>query len=168
VNDGTGLAEALLGLPGFRVLQVTEEPAEVVVVVETIVELEGCAGCGTRAVAHERRPTAIRDLACFGRPARLVWRKRRWRCPEPACVRKTWTETSEHLDAQVVFTRRAGAGIMPAGRRARPAGVEGGRGAGGVLVDGDERCGRAWHPAGRRPRPGRCGAPPRDRRDVVS
>lgn len=121
MNDGTGFAEALLGLPGFRVLEVTESSAEVVIDIETIVEIEGCSGCGTRAVAHERRPTAIRDLPCFGRPARLVWRKRRWRCPEPRCERKTWTETSEHLDAQVVLTRRAGAeACRQVGELARP------------------------------------------------
>ena len=121
MNDGTGLAEALLGLPGFRVLEVTEAEAEVVVVVETTAVIEGCAACGTRAVAHERRPTAIRDLPCFGRPARLVWRKRRWRCPEPLCERKTWTEDSEHLDAQVVLTRRAGAeACRQVGELARP------------------------------------------------
>jgi transposase len=49
----------------------------------------------------------VRDLTCFGRPARLIWRKRRWRCREPHCDAKTWTETSEHVDAQVVLTRRA-------------------------------------------------------------
>jgi transposase len=121
VNDGTGLAEALLGLPGFRVLEVSETVEELVIVVETIVEVEGCCACGSRAAAHERRPTAIRDLACFGRPARLVWRKRRWRCPEPACARKTWTESSEHLDAQVVLTRRAGVeACRQVGELARP------------------------------------------------
>ena len=121
MSEGTGLAEALLGLPGFRVLEVSETPEELVIVVETIVEVEGCVGCGTRAVAHERRPMSIRDLPCFGRPARLVWRKRRWRCPEPVCARKTWTEASEHLDAQVVLTRRAGAeACRQVGELARP------------------------------------------------
>ena len=121
MSDGTGLAEALLGLAGFRVLEVSETPAELVVVIETIVEAEGCTGCGSRAVAHERRSTAIRDLPCFGRPARLVWRKRRWRCPEAACDRKTWSETSVHLDAQVVLTRRAGAeACRQVGELARP------------------------------------------------
>jgi transposase len=50
-----------------------------------------------------------------------VWRKRRWRCREPRCDRKTWTETSEHLDAQVVLTRRAGAeACRQVGELARP------------------------------------------------
>ncbi len=42
----------------------------------------------------------IRDLGCFDRPARLPWIKRRWRCVDPDCEAKTWTEGSEHVDAQ--------------------------------------------------------------------
>ena len=62
-----------------------------------------------RAEAQDRMPIDIRDLACFGRPARLVWNKRRWRCTEADCEAKTWTEHSDHVDAQAVLTRRAGA-----------------------------------------------------------
>jgi transposase len=121
VSDGTGLAEALLGLPGFRVLDVVETTVELVVRIETTATLMGCAGCGTRAEVHDRVEVAIRDLPCFGRPARLIWRKRRWRCREPRCERKTWTETSQHLDAQVVLTRRAGAeACRQVGELARP------------------------------------------------
>ncbi len=46
-----------------------------VITVETTVEFVGCATCGIRAVAHERKVVAVRDLTYFGRPARLVWRK---------------------------------------------------------------------------------------------
>jgi len=121
VSDGTGLAEALLGLPGFRVLEVFETAEELVVRVETTATVAGCEGCGVRAEAQDRVEVAVRDLACFGRPARLVWRKRRWRCREPLCERRTWTETSEHLDAQVVLTRRAGAeACRQVGELARP------------------------------------------------
>jgi hypothetical protein len=121
VSDGTGLAEALLGLPGFRVLEVTESPTELVVRVETMATVTGCAGWGVRAECHDRVDVAVRDLPCFGRPARLVWCKRRWRCREPLCDRKTWTETSEHVDARVVLTRRAGAeACRQVGELARP------------------------------------------------
>jgi transposase len=82
VSDGIGLAEALLELDGFRVLEVAESTDELVITVETVAEFAGCADCGTRAEAHERRPVEIRDLPGFGRPARLVRRKRRWRCRE--------------------------------------------------------------------------------------
>ncbi len=75
----------MLGLVGFRVLTVTETPGEVVIDVETTAELEGCARCGTRAQAQDRMPVPIRDLACFGRPARPVWQKRRWRCVDGDC-----------------------------------------------------------------------------------
>ena len=121
MSDGIGLAEALLGLPGFRVLEVTETPEELVVRIETTASFTGCDGCGVRAEAHDRVEVAVRDLACFGRPARLIWRKRRWRCREPLCERRTWTEISEHLDAQVVLTRRAGAeACRQVGELARP------------------------------------------------
>jgi transposase len=124
VNDGNGLAEALLGLPGFRVLEVTETPAELVVTIETTADFVGCSTCGTRAQAQDRMRVAVRDLACFGRPARLVWVKRRWRCREPLCEAKTWTEHSEHLDAQVVLTRRAGAeACRQVGELARPVSI---------------------------------------------
>lgn len=108
MSDGTGLAEALLGLPGFRVLEVVEDPPEVVVTVETTVEVTGCGSCGVRAESQDRMPVEIRDLACFGRPAKLVWVKRRWRCREPLCPAKTWTEQHPEISAQVVLTRRAG------------------------------------------------------------
>jgi hypothetical protein len=75
MDDATGLAEALLGLDGFRVLAVSEGPDELVIEIETTVEWTACVSCGVPAIAHERMPVAIRDLACFGRPARLVWRE---------------------------------------------------------------------------------------------
>lgn len=109
MDDGIGLAEALLGLDGFRILGVIEGPDELVVTVETTTSVVGCRGCGCRAESQGRARIPVRDLACFGRPTRLVWVKRRWRCREQACGARTWTETSPVLDAQVVLTRRAGA-----------------------------------------------------------
>jgi zinc-finger of transposase IS204/IS1001/IS1096/IS1165 len=121
VSDGTGLAEALLGLEGFRVLAVHETPAEVVVEIETAAAVVGCPSCGARAEAQDRMPVDIRDLPCFGRPARLVWRKRRWRCREERCGERTWTETSEHVSTRAVLTRRAGLeACRRVGENARP------------------------------------------------
>jgi len=121
MSDGNGLADALLGLPGFRVLEVIETPDELVVTVETTIDFVGCGRCGTRAESQDRMPTPIRDLACFGRPTRLVWIKRRWRCVEPACDARTWTERSTDIDAQVVLTRRAGIeACRQVGENARP------------------------------------------------
>ena len=66
MNDGNGLAEALLGLPGFRVLEVTETPEEVVVTIETTADFVGCSRCGIRAEAQDRKRVAVRDLPCSG------------------------------------------------------------------------------------------------------
>src|SRR5437016_5730241 len=68
--DATGLAEAMLGLDGFRVLEVEETASEVLIRIETTLELVGCPGCGVVATAHDRMAVAYRDLAAFGRPAR--------------------------------------------------------------------------------------------------
>ena len=57
MSDGIGLAEAMLGLDGFRVLEVSETPDEVIITVETtatMVGCAGCAGCGVRAEAQDR------------------------------------------------------------------------------------------------------------------
>jgi len=83
MSDGNGLAEAMLGLDRFRVLDVAESPDELTITVETTTTIEGCRRCGTRAEAHDRRPVEVRDLACFGRPVRLRVLKRRWRVSSP-------------------------------------------------------------------------------------
>ena len=121
MSDGTGLAEALLGLDGLRVLEVTEDDVEVVIDIETPDDIVGCGQCGTRAEAQDRMSVEIRDLACFGRAARLVWHKRRWRCVDTDCEARTWTETSPHISARTVLTRRAGwEACRQVGANARP------------------------------------------------
>ncbi len=109
MGDGSGLAEAMLGLDGVRVTGVSEADGEVTIEIETTESRAWCRRCGCRAESQDRMWVDVRDLECFGRPTRLrVW-KRRWRCREPLCTARTWTEPLEFLDAQVVLTRRTGA-----------------------------------------------------------
>ena len=62
------------------------------------------------AEIHDRLRVDVRDLPCFGRPARLMWLKRRWRCREDECPVKTWTEqVPDAVPARAVLTVRAGA-----------------------------------------------------------
>jgi hypothetical protein len=57
----------------------------------------------------------------FGRPAQLVWGKRRWPCREELCAARTWTETSEHGSTRAVLTRRVGLeACRQVGENARP------------------------------------------------
>jgi len=121
MSDGTGLAEAMLGLDGFRVLEVIETPDELIITVETTATVEGCRRCGCRAVPHERSPVDVRDLTCFGRPVRLLVLKRRWRCVDPDCDAKTWTEVHPELPPRQVMTHRAGfEAARQVGELARP------------------------------------------------
>ncbi len=104
MGDGSGLAEAMLGLDGVRVTDVREADGEVTIEVETTEAFAWCERCGCRAESQDRMWVDVRDLECFGRSTRLrIW-KRRWRCREPLCSARTWTEPLEFLDTQVVKT----------------------------------------------------------------
>jgi transposase len=61
-------------------------------------------------VAHSRGRRLVRlvDTPCFGRPVELVWRKRTWRCVEPACPTGSFTEQHEELARpRALLTARA-------------------------------------------------------------
>jgi transposase len=53
----------------------------------------------------------VRDLPFADRPVVLVWAKRLWRCPEPACSMGTWSEESDGIAPRAVLTERARAEI---------------------------------------------------------
>jgi transposase len=107
VKHGSDGATALLGMPGFVVEAQLEVDGEIWLLVETTAETVGCPGCGTRAVGHGRRRVKVRDLPVAGRPVVLVWAKRQWRCPEPDCATKTWSETSDEIRPRASLTERA-------------------------------------------------------------
>ena len=107
VINGSGGATALVGLSGFVVGVQELIEGEWWLFVETEADLVGCPACGVRAVGHGRRPTAVRDLPVAGRPVVLVWAKRRWRCPDPDCAKRTWLETSAGIAPRASLTRRA-------------------------------------------------------------
>jgi transposase len=107
VRDDGIATTVMLGLPGFRVLAVSEHAGELEQAVETDASEGWCPGCGTRARLHDRRPSWVRDLPAGGRPVTLVWVKRVWRCHESACPAVTWSETSLGIRARASLTERA-------------------------------------------------------------
>jgi len=109
-TNATRMCALLVGLPDIVVLGVEDEAGSPLRVhVETIASVVGCSGCGTRAWSKGRRPVVLVDLAAFGRPAVLVWHKRRWLCPERACDVGAFTEAQPAIAAaRAGVTDRAG------------------------------------------------------------
>jgi len=74
------MCELLIGLPDITVIGVDDGDGPVRVHVESRAPRPACAGCGSPVWVKDRPVVELVDLACFGRPARLVWHKHRWWC----------------------------------------------------------------------------------------
>jgi hypothetical protein len=87
------MCELLVGLPAVTVLAVDDRFGQPLRVhIETRGDRPCCRGCGGPVVVKDRPVVEMVDLPCFGRPARLVWRKTRWACPSRTCPTGSWTE----------------------------------------------------------------------------
>jgi transposase len=106
-QHGSASGSILLGLDGFEVTAAEVTDDEWRLVVQTTATTVGCSACGTRARVHARRTVRVRDLPIGGRPVVLAWRKRLWRCREPACAVRTWTEQRTAIRPRAVLTCRA-------------------------------------------------------------
>jgi transposase len=106
-QQGSASGSLLLDLDGLEVVSAELVGGEWQLAVKTTATTVGCAGCGVRATLHGRRTVRVRDLPIGGRPVVLLWRKRIWRCPEPACGVRTWTERVAAVGPRAVLTERA-------------------------------------------------------------
>jgi transposase len=106
----------LVGLPDARVIGVGEWPLWLRVVVTIDAERPSC--CDRPAHRHGVREVVLVDLPVFGRAARLVWRKHRWRCP--SCGR-SWTEQDPRIASTrcQLTTRAARWATVQVGRHGR-------------------------------------------------
>jgi transposase len=100
-------ASRLLDLDGFQLVSAELVGGEWQLAVQTTAGVIGCVGCGVRATPHGRRRVRVRDLPIGGRLVVLAWRKRIWRCREPACGVRTWTEQAAAIRPRAVLTERA-------------------------------------------------------------
>ncbi len=106
MDHGTTL---LFDLPGFRVVECREdEDGERQVTVLGVEEEHACPACGVLAGPrpYDVRESRIKDLPFGHRPLRVTWRKRRYRCAEPSCPRRIFTETSEQIPPRHRLTGR--------------------------------------------------------------
>ena len=108
--DPTRMCELLVGLPAVRVLGIVDQAGGPLWIhVETTADRPVCSGCGGAVVVKDRPLVELVDLPAFGRPARLVWRKHRWRCPSSGCPVGSWTEEAPSIAAaRLVIGPRAG------------------------------------------------------------
>jgi len=111
------VTRVLVGLGEYRVLGACEDDDGVLVVTVEVPRAEApCPGCGVfSGRVKQRRCQEIRDGLCFGRPTRLVWHKRRFRCDTPGC-RSSFTESTTQVPARARVTTRLRTAIGRAGK----------------------------------------------------
>ena len=124
----------LFGVEGLQVID-AEPGAEGTVEVWAVTDhlaAAACPDCGTVSDrVHETVLARPRDVRRGSDPVRLYWIKRRWRCQDGRCDRKTFTEWLPQVPPRCRVTARlreqagaevAGRGITPA-EAARHAGI---------------------------------------------
>ncbi len=104
--DATAMCEALVGLEEVNIDGVDDRGDGLVVWVSSTNPPPRCVSCGVEHRLKDRSAVSLTDLACFGRPACLVWVKRRWkRC----CGVGSFTEVDDRIaSAGHKLTTRAG------------------------------------------------------------
>lgn len=103
------MCEILVGLPDVNVLGVLDVEEVLQVHVECHDTIVACPDCDVRAHLKDQRAVELVDLPCLGRPTMLVWHKRRWRCPNPVCPRRSWSEEDTRIASpRLAMTNRAG------------------------------------------------------------
>jgi transposase len=102
-------ASALFGVEGLQVAEAeTEGDGSVTVWVLTChPDAARCPDCRTRAGrVHEYVLTRPRDLRRGLDAVTVCWAKRRWKCQEPGCPRKTFTEAVPQVPPRCRLTGR--------------------------------------------------------------
>ena len=101
-------ATLLLGIEGLAVERVIlEDGARVAHVVTADEGAAACPACGVISTSVKGHAvTHPRDVPYGDAPVELVWRKRRWRCREQGCPRRSFTESLPAVPARARVTTR--------------------------------------------------------------
>ena len=84
--DPRRMCELIVGLGDVEVLGVVDEQgAPLRIHVRCRAPRPPCSGCGGSLWSNGERRVVLVDLPALGRPAVLVWHKRRWRCGKVSC-----------------------------------------------------------------------------------
>src|SRR3546814_17603449 len=87
----------LFGASGFEVIGSVHGEFEVQIEVQSTVTVVGCGGCGTRAVAKDRRWVTGRDAPAGNLAVVVRWGKRLLGFPGAGCAVKTSPGQAERL-----------------------------------------------------------------------
>ncbi len=108
--DPTRMCELLVGLGDVDLEGIDErgENGPLVVVIRSRQPRPTCEDCGGGVWSKGYRTAVLVDLPAFGRPVRLRWRKRRWRCPDRGCARRSFVEQDPAIaPPRALLTSRA-------------------------------------------------------------
>ena len=122
--DPTRVCELLVGLGDVEVLGVDDQAGGPLRVhVRRRAPRPACEACGGPLWSDGEREVELVDLPALGRPVRLVWHKRRWRCGQRECSAGTVTEQDPAIaPPREKLTARAGRWATRQAGRARPVG----------------------------------------------
>jgi transposase len=103
------ILQALVGLKDVRVLHYRRNGPDVDLMIEQVVGMVRCPGCGEQARVKDRPVVVYVDLPVFGVPMRLSWKKHRMRCRAPGCPKRTWVLQDHRIAAKgcLLTTRTA-------------------------------------------------------------
>ncbi len=91
--------DLLIGLAGLHVIAVVRDEGNgaLTVTVESERDVIGCPSCGVVAHGHGQREVRLVDAPWAGRPVTVLWRKRRFVCPDPGCSTRSFVEQDERI-----------------------------------------------------------------------
>ncbi len=102
--------DLLVGLERLHVIAVERDDGggALTITVESQHGVMGCHGCGVVAHGHGRVEVRLIDAPAMGCAVRIIWRKRRWVCPEPTCPIRSFVEEDERIaTARALLSTRA-------------------------------------------------------------
>jgi transposase len=97
-----------MALKDVRVLQYQRVGPDVSLMIEQVIDLVRCPGCGVPARVKDRPVVNYVDLPVYGVPIRLAWKKHRMKCPSSTCSRTSWVLQDHRIAAKgCLLTTRA-------------------------------------------------------------
>lgn len=101
------LSWTFLGLFAIHIVALENTAREQIISGETEQIHADCPVGGVVAICHGRRVMRLHDTPAHGRPVRLDWVKRIWRCADTDCPAGTFTETHALAPVKAKLTTRA-------------------------------------------------------------